>query len=122
MQAYDHLSHHFSAITSLRQVDSLLDWDRSVMMPPEGITLRARQSAVLNVKIHEMLTDARLGDWLEKADDGKLDPWRAANLRLMREQHREATAVSPDLIARKMAQEAQTEMIWRRARAPMPGS
>lgn len=117
MQAYEALSQHFSAITSLRQVDSLLDWDRSVMMPPEGITLRARQSAVLNVKIHEMLTDARIENWFAKIDVANLDAWQDANLRLMREQHREATAVSPDLVARKMAQEAQTEMIWRRARA-----
>ncbi len=116
MKTYAELAAHFSAITSLKQIDSLLDWDRSVMMPREGINLRARQVSVLNVKIHDMLADPRVGDALAGLDDAKLDDWQRANVRLMREQHLTATAVPADLIARKMEQETRTEMVWRQAK------
>lgn len=117
MKTYQDLAAHFSAITSLKQIDSILDWDRSVMMPKDGIDLRARQTAVLNVKIHDMLADARVGDALAAIDDKNLDDWQRANVRLMREQHLLATAVPADVIARKIAQETRTEMIWRQAKA-----
>lgn len=117
MKTYQDLAAHFSAITSLKQIDSILDWDRSVMMPKDGINLRARQTAVLNVKIHDMLADARVGDALTGLDENNLDDWQRANVRLMREQHLLATAVPADVIARKMAQETRTEMIWRQAKA-----
>lgn len=117
MKTYQEIAAHFSTITSLKQIDSLLDWDRSVMMPPDGIDLRARQVAALNVVIHNKLADPRLGAALSELDDSNLDEWQQANVRLMREQHRAATAVSADLIARKLAQETRTEMVWRQAKA-----
>lgn len=117
MKSYQDLAAHFSAITSLKQIDSILDWDRSVMMPKDGLEQRARQTAVLNVKIHDMLADARVGEALAVLDDKSLDDWQRANVRLMREQHLAATAVPADLIARKMAQETRTEMVWRQAKA-----
>ena len=117
MKTYQDLATHFSAITSLKQIDSILDWDRSVMMPKDGIDLRARQTAVLNVKIHDMLADPKVGEALTAIDEKSLDDWQRANVRLMHDQHTVATAVPADLIARKMAQETRTEMIWRQAKA-----
>lgn len=117
MDHYAKLESHFGDITTLKQIDSLLDWDRSVMMPERGIDQRARQVAVLNVKIHDMQTDPRVGDWLAGVNENALGDWQRANLRVMRDHYRQATAVGAELIERKMLQETKTEMVWRRARA-----
>ena len=117
MQTYKHLEERFGQITALKQIDSLLDWDRSVLMPEAGVNQRARQVEVLNLKIHEMQTDPQVGDWLASVDTKTLSPWQAANLRVMAWQYNHATAVPADLVARKMHQETRTEVIWRKARA-----
>ncbi|MDY0009287.1 MAG: hypothetical protein RBS08_06250, partial [Bdellovibrionales bacterium] len=80
MQTYKHLEERFGQITALKQIDSLLDWDRSVLMPEAGVNQRARQVEVLNLKIHEMQTDPQVGDWLASVDTKTLSPWQAANL------------------------------------------
>lgn len=117
MQAYKQLEDRFTQITALKQIDSLLDWDRSVLMPEAAVNQRARQVEVLNIKIHEMQTDPQVGEWLAKVDKKALSPWQAANLRIMEWQYKHATAVPADLVARKMNQETRTEVIWRKARA-----
>lgn len=117
MQSYKKLEDRFGQITALKQIDSLLDWDRSVLMPEAAVNQRARQTEVLNIKIHEMQTDPQVGEWLAAADAKLLSPWQAANLRVMKWQYDHATAVPADLVARKMNQETRTEVIWRKARA-----
>lgn len=117
MQHYRHLEDRFGQITALRQIDALLDWDRSVLMPEAGVDQRARQLEVLNTKIHEMQTDPQVGEWLAAVDKASLSPWQAANVRVMEWLYRHATAVPAQLVARKMNQETRTEVIWRKARA-----
>ena len=118
MQAYKDLETRFSELTALRQIDSFLNWDRSVFMPEKGVGQRARQVEVLNIKIHQMATDPVIGDWLGKAEAlNDLSDWQRANLALMRTQYLHATAVPQALVAAKMAQETKTEVIWRKARA-----
>ena len=116
MQAYQKLEKHFSEIIALRQIQSLIDWDRSVMMPEQGAAQRARQAAVLAVKVHEMQTNPVIADWIGATNIKDLDPWQAANVRLMQEHYTQATAVSVDLVARKIEQDNKTEVIWRRAK------
>jgi carboxypeptidase Taq len=117
MQTYKKLEERFSEIMALRQIDSLLNWDKSVMMPELGRDQRARQVEVLNVKIHELQTDPKVGEWLAKTSRKSLSPWQAANLDVMAWLHAHATAVPAALVARKMNQQTRTELIWRGARA-----
>lgn len=117
MKNYDALARHFSAITTLKQVSGLMNWDRSVMMPPAGVEQRARQMSVLNVTIHALQSDPRVADGLAAVNENDLDDWQRANLRLMREHHTLAVAVPPELVAARIAQATRTEMVWRQARA-----
>lgn len=117
MQAYQKLEERFDQIMTFKQIDALLDWDRSVFMPEAGVDQRARQVELLNVKIHEMQTDPAIGEWLAKVERKNLDPWQAANVRVMEWLYNHATAVPAHLVAQKMNQETRTEMIWRKARA-----
>lgn len=117
MQAYKHLEERYAKIGALRQIDSLLGWDRSVLMPEKGVDQRARQVEVLNVLIHEMQTDPQVGEWLAKTDRKALDEWQRANVAVMEWLYRHATALPAHLVAKKMNQQTKTEAIWRKARA-----
>jgi carboxypeptidase Taq len=116
LQHYKKLEERFAQVTALQQIFALIDWDKSVMMPVEGAQQRARQSAVLQVKTHETLTDPCVGEWLAAADAGQLDPWQAANFAMMQWHYTQATAVPAELIAQKMLQASKTEMLWRQAK------
>ncbi|MBI1214357.1 MAG: carboxypeptidase M32 [Alphaproteobacteria bacterium] len=117
MQAYQQLETRFDEIMTLREIARLLRWDRSVMMPELAADNRAHQMEVLNVRIHGLQTAPEIGELLAKADRKALDAWQAANIRLMDWIYAHATALPADLVARKITQEAKTEMVWRKARA-----
>ncbi|MDP2622083.1 MAG: carboxypeptidase M32 [Hyphomicrobiales bacterium] len=97
---------------------AVLHWDRAVMMPDGGLWVRAEQTAALNVVLHEMRTDPRRADLIEKAEAGAsgLDEWRRANLREIRRFFERATALSADLVERLAHARAETEMAWRGAK------
>lgn len=117
MQAYKDLEDRFGKIMALRQIDALLDWDKSVLMPEKGVNQRARQVETLNVIIHEMQTDPRVGEWLAKVDKKDLSDWQRANVDIISWIYGHATALPAALVAKKMNQETKTEVIWRKARA-----
>lgn len=117
MQAYKQLEERFSQLSALRQIDSLLDWDRSVMQPEQGGTQRAREMAVLNVLIHERMTDPKVGEWLAKSDRKQLNDWQRANLEVIDRLYAHETALPANLVEKKMLQESKTERVWRKARA-----
>lgn len=117
MDAYRQLESRFEKIGVLRQLDGLLDWDRSVLMPEKAVQQRARQVETLALMAHELQTDPALGKLLDRASLENLDDWQHANLRQMQWSYAHATALPAELIEKKIGQETRTELIWRRARA-----
>ncbi len=116
MKAYKQLEKHFGDITALEQVSSILGWDKDVMLPEEGTALRGRQSSVLAVKIHEMNSDPKIGEWLAAVNREELDEWQCANLRHIERSYVRATAVPADLIEKWTTQSIRTESVWRSAK------
>lgn len=117
MKAYKQLEGIFEQIVALKSIDAVLNWDKSVMMPEKGAEQRAHEISILNVKIHELQTDPRIGEWLAAVERKNLDEWQAANVRVMEQMYAHATALPRELVAAKSVQEAKTEVIWRKARA-----
>lgn len=117
MQAYKNLEERFGKISTLKQIDALLDWDKSVLMPEKGVDQRAKQVEVLGVLIHEMQTEPVIGEWLAKVDKKGLSDWQRANVEIMEWAYTHATALPAHLVAKKMNQETKTEVLWRKARA-----
>lgn len=116
--AYQKLEQHFNRYTQLNAALSLLEWDRSVMMPPKAAEQRADQMATLAVMTHEIQSSAEVADLLAEAEQqaGSLTERQAANLRLMQWMNRHARALPSELVERKAHQEAVCESIWRVAR------
>lgn len=116
--AYQKLEQHFNRYTQLNSALSLLEWDRSVMMPPKAAEQRADQMATLAVMTHEIQSSAEVADLLAEAEQqaGSLTERQVANLRLMKWMNRHARALPSELVERKAHQEAVCESIWRVAR------
>lgn len=116
--AYDRLEARFRRREILAEAGGMLHWDMSAMMPPGGAAARAEQLATLEVLGHELLTDPRTGDLLDRAeaDAATLDGWQRANLREMRRDWRHATALESELVEALSRAARRCEMAWRAAR------
>ena len=79
--SYQQLHDHFTKLSHLRRIDSLLGWDEQVMMPAGSGESRADAMATLNGLQHQLLTESKLNDWLQAAKLENLDsPWQTSNL------------------------------------------
>ncbi|WP_038368399.1 carboxypeptidase M32 [Bosea sp. UNC402CLCol] len=118
MTAYSDLAAHFGRISALSNAVGILQWDSDVMMPKGAAETRAESMALLQVLRHGMVTDARIGDWLAKAEsDGSLGAWEKANLREIRRVWTVETALPADLVEASSKAVSACEMRWRQARA-----
>jgi carboxypeptidase Taq len=112
MTAYQRLTATFSRIATLNEAAAMLNWDAAAMMPPGGAAARGEQMAVLAGLSHELLTSPAIADDLAAAD-GDVDQ---ANLALMAEAYRRATALPRDLVEASSRACSSCETIWRVAR------
>jgi carboxypeptidase Taq len=118
MTAYDRLAARFARIATIDEAAAMLGWDAATMMPAGGAPARGDQLAVLAGLAHGLLVEPEVaGDLAEAAAAGDdPDPWRAANLALMRHAHRRATAVPADLVEAEARANSACEKVWREAR------
>ena len=118
MTAYERLADRFARIATIGEASSMLGWDAAAMMPPGGGAARGDQLAVLAGLAHGMLTAPEVADDLQAAEAAgpDPDPWRAANLRLMRHAHTRATALPADLVEAQARANSACEKVWREAR------
>lgn len=117
MTAYDRLAARFARIATLGEAASVLGWDAATMMPPGGGAARGDQLAVLAGMSHSLLVGPTVGEDIAEAEAaGETDPWRAANLQLMRHAYARATAMPPDLVEAQARANSSCEKVWREAR------
>lgn len=116
--AYHALEAQEKRISAISGALAVLHWDRAVMMPDGGLWARAEQMAALSGLLHEMRTDPKRADLIEKAEAGAggLDAWQRANLREIKRLFERATALPADLVERLVHARAETEMAWRGAK------
>ncbi len=115
--AYATLEARFRRVGLLNDALAMLHWDRSVMMPSGASAARAEQTSGLEVIAHETLAAPDTGELIEAAQAAELNEWQAANLREMRRRFVHAAALEPRLVEARAKACAQSEMVWREARA-----
>ncbi|MGH7044516.1 MAG: carboxypeptidase M32 [Acetobacteraceae bacterium] len=116
--AYDRLTARFARIATIGEAAAMLGWDAAAMMPPGGAVARGDQLAVLAGLAHAELVAPRTAEDLAAAEAApETDPWRAANLRLMRHAHTRAAALPGRLVEAQARENSACEKIWREARA-----
>lgn len=117
MNAYNQLEARQKRKAALGNALGILNWDQATMMAPGAAPARAEVMSELSVMRHEMTVDPRVGELLDEAEaSSRLDAWQSANLKKMRRHYVHATAVSADLVERKVRLTNEAEMAWREAR------
>ncbi|MCH4293190.1 carboxypeptidase M32 [Shewanella sp. 3B26] len=115
-QHYQSLSKHFAQIAHFEHFSALGDWDQATMMPMGGSEGRSDAMATLAGHIHAMRTAPWLMDAIAAAADETLSQAEQANLREMKRQCLEATAVPQALVEAKTKAAYQCENAWRSQR------
>ena len=111
---YDRLEVHFQKINDLRHVSAIAGWDEASMMPTGGGEARAQAMSTLDVMIHQLVTEPKVGEWIDGAKAGSsLDDWQAANLREIDRTWQEATCMPEDLVAANSIARSKCEQAWR---------
>ncbi|MDX9859481.1 MAG: carboxypeptidase M32 [Rhodospirillales bacterium] len=113
---YQALEGRFRRLFALRDAEAFLTWDLAAMMPPGGADSRAEQLAQLRAIQHNLLTAPDMGELIEAAEGGDLNPGETANLREMRAQWRRAAALPEDLVTELSRAFSVCETTWRAAR------
>lgn len=117
MKEYLELEKRFRRISKIQHAASILDWDEAVMMPMGSGEARAAAKAELAVIRHEILSDPRLGDLIEKAkSSNNLNEWQSSNLRLMERQYLSASCLPSELVERSSQAASKCEQAWRTQR------
>lgn len=118
MEAYQELETRFKRLSHLGGAGAILGWDSACMMPPGGADVRGEQSAALAVTCHQMITDPKVGDLIQKAKDDEehLNDWQQENLFLMERDYLHSTAVPERLVEALSLAGNQCEHVWRTAK------
>ncbi len=95
---------------------AIVGWDRHTMMPPGGHAARAAAEAQLQAHIHQLRTDPRLAQWLDAAGQEPLDAVEQADLREIRRDWIDASAVPAALIEARSLAASRCEHAWRTQR------
>jgi carboxypeptidase Taq len=119
MSTYQQLEQHYGTLGKLWAANSLLFWDRNVVMKPGSAAVHGEVASAMAAVHAEKATDPRIEHWLgeAEAERSRLDAWQAANLTEMRRLYRHASAVPTELKIRQARLGAEMSQAWQKARA-----
>lgn len=113
---YAELCRVWARLYRFNHLSAIVGWDRNAMMPPNGNAARAAAEAELHTLIHRTRTEPRLTGLLQAAEQEALTDLERANLREMRRDWRDATALPESLVEAKTLAGAACEHAWREQR------
>lgn len=113
---YHALCQQFKTIYHFEHLQALGDWDQATMMPAGGSQARGEAMAQLALHIHALKTAPSLAEHLAHAADEPLSAAQQANLREMRYQQLQATALPGKLVQAKTQLTYACEHAWRAQR------
>jgi len=97
-------------IALLSSIEATLDWDQETYAPPSSVEYRAKQSAYLAGKLHQLKTSDSFKTALETS---KLSP---ENLRNLQHQYDRATKLPQELVERASETASLAKAAWMEAR------
>ena len=111
----DRLKAMLAELMDLRGVESLLDWDSRVSMPPAGAEARADVLATVTRLMHERLVSDELAAALDELEDVD-DEDESALVRITRRDAERARRVPPELVAELAHASGVGAAAWDRAK------
>ncbi|VTM55625.1 thermostable carboxypeptidase 1 [Klebsiella pneumoniae] len=113
---YQQLTRTFQRLSRFSHLAAIAGWDMFAMMPPGGSVARGEALAELGVLQHQILTDKKVGQWLQEARLQDLNDVEQANLREMQRQYDQAALLPESLVEAKSLAGSRCEHAWRSQR------
>jgi carboxypeptidase Taq len=118
---YKKLMKKYKKVVLLQSAMDLMNWDMETKMPPNGISLRSEQLAMLREYEHKLITHSDIGILLDKIEENPdynifIDQQKR-NIKLIRKIFEEQTSLPEKLVVKIEKQRAITIDIWKRAKA-----
>src|SRR5258706_10443389 len=108
-------------VTTLNQINALLDWDLQTQMPEGAAESRARHMSIMSRLIHEMFTADETGKLLDEAaveaKGADYDDDDASTLRVARRDYDRLKKLPTDLVEEITRASALAHNVWAKARA-----
>ncbi len=114
--SYIKLKDFFYQDSIISDIDNILQWDLSTMMPEHSRTQRARQLCFLNDVKHKMFSDPKVKDLFKKTNEKQLSFKDAKNFKEMKKKFNYFSALPSELIKKKTILSSECEGIWRKAK------
>jgi len=114
--AYQALEQTYQRLHRFEHLQSIVWWDQASNMPPAGNPARGAALAELAALLHRMRTDATLGERISAAAAEPLSALERANLREIRRDWLNATALPESLVERHTLAVSRCEHAWRTQR------
>ena len=116
MSAYKELKEIFYKNKLISDIDSILNWDLSTMMPKKTRKHRAKQLSFLNNLKHEIFNNKKIKNLFEKVVMNNLDIKDKANFLEMKKEYEYFKILPKELIEKKVILSASCEGKWRKAK------
>ncbi|HBZ76594.1 MAG TPA: carboxypeptidase M32, partial [Leclercia adecarboxylata] len=113
---YQQLTRTFQRLSRFSHLSAIASWDMFTMMPAGGSAARGEALAELSVLQHQILTDAKVADWLRNAESEDLNDVEQANLREMTRHYQQAALLPESLVEAKSLAGSKCEHAWRTQR------
>lgn len=118
-EAYEKLVKKRKEITAFNEIDSLLQWDQGVNMPPKGGAQRGEQLAAVSGVTHDLKTSKELGEILKQLESSDLKDFTDMEKAVIRDSLRDykrETAIPRDLATKLAKLGADSYTAWISAR------
>ncbi|MEF8852905.1 MAG: carboxypeptidase M32 [Haloarculaceae archaeon] len=116
-EPYSEFLEHVKRVSYLSDAGGVLGWDQQVTMPEGGTPARSKQSAALSSVHHDLLTDERVGEWLDDLDGADLTADQQAVVREVRREHERAARVPEELVSEISETASNALPVWEQAKA-----
>jgi carboxypeptidase Taq len=116
LEAYNKLKKIFSQTSISSDIEGILHWDMSTMMPANARKQRSDQLAFIATLKHKLISNSGVDDLIREVDEGSLESKDHANFREMKREHLFLSALPSTLIKSLSKMSAECEGIWQNAR------
>ncbi|WP_370547514.1 carboxypeptidase M32 [Edwardsiella tarda] len=114
--AYQHLEHTFQRLARFGHLSAITGWDMQTNMPAGGSVARSEALTELSLLMHQILSDAQTGQWLQRAEQESLSEEQSANLAEMQRRYQQASLLPAALVEEKSLAGMRCEHAWRTQR------
>lgn len=114
---YNEYTKHLRQLADVMYASAVLQWDQETYMPEKGAEIRGQQLATLAGMAHELSTDKKFGELLQKLkDDVSLDTKQKRNIGLSLKDYNDRKKYSTEFVQKMTLTVAETFTAWQEAK------